>query len=169
MNIIETERLILREFHTGDAGFVFELLNSEGWLKFIGDRGVKTIEDAHHYILNRFIESYRTNGFGAYLVVLKEGKLPIGMCGLIKRQELDDVDIGYALLPQHQGKGYSFEAAANTLAYAKTVLNMHRIVAITNPDNVSSINLLKKLGLSYERMIKLAEKDEVMLFLTPAN
>lgn len=163
MNIIETDRLILREFTAGDAGFILELLNTRGWLKFIGDRGVKTLEDAHDYIQERFVDSYRKNGFGAYLVMLKDKEQPVGMCGLIKRPELEDPDIGYALLPEYEGKGYAFEAAWHTLHYAKTVLMLPRILAITNADNVNSINLLNKLGLRYEKMMKITENDEVMV------
>lgn len=165
MNILETERLILREFKTDDAGFILELLNNPTWLQFIGDRGVTTINDAGKYISDKLINSYTTNGFGLYMTILKNGNIPIGMCGLIKRDTLEDVDIGFALSPAFTGKGYAFEAAFATLKYAKNVLKLQRIIAITTADNTNSINVLKKLNLNFENMVRLPNDDaELMLF-----
>ncbi len=165
MNVLETERLILRKFNTGDSGFILELLNNPSWLKYIGDRGVKTINDASNYITEKLVKSYETNGFGLYMTMLKIENVPIGMCGLIKRDTLEDVDIGFALSPVFSGNGYALEAALVTMAYAKTVLKLQRIVAITTPDNSNSINLLKKLKFNFEKMIRLSGDDaELMLF-----
>ena len=162
--IIETERLLIREFNSEDVEFIVALLNTPAWLQFIGDRGVKNIEDAKSYLLNGHMESYRVNGFGLWMVELKDGSVPIGMCGLIKRDVLDDIDIGFAFLPQYTGKGYGYEAAATTMAYAKKPLGLTRIVAITDPVNIHSISLLKKLGMEFEKMVAPYNEKELMLF-----
>ncbi len=165
MNIIDTDRLILRKFSVEDARFVLELVNTPGWLRFIGDRGLREIKDAEHYILERILSCYEIFGFGMYLVELKDRSIPIGMCGLIKREILEHVDIGFAFLPAHVGKGYALEAASATISYAKDILGLIKLVAITNTDNLSSVKLLKKLGMNFQKMIKLpAEKEEIMLF-----
>ena len=159
MNILETERLILRQFTTEDAGFILDLLNEPSFIQNIGDRGVRTLEGASAYILNGPVASYAKNGFGLYLVVLKEAHEPIGMCGLIKRDGLEDVDIGYAFLPKFWSKGYAVESALAVKAYAKNAIGLHRIVAITDPANAGSIRVLEKIGLRFERMIRLSEDD----------
>jgi RimJ/RimL family protein N-acetyltransferase len=163
--ILETERLILREFTIQDAVFILRLLNTPGWLQFIGDRGVKTLAEAQSYLLNGPIKSYRANGFGLALVAVKETGMVIGMCGLIKREGLEDVDIGFALLSEYERKGYAYEAAFATLNHAKTDLGINRIVAIVVPENTSSINLLKKLGMQFEKTVKLpGSNEELFLF-----
>ena len=163
--IIETERLILGKFTLKDAPFMLELLNTPDWLRFIGDRNVYTIEQTEQYLLNGYLKSYETHGFGFYAVMLKETEELIGMCGLIKRDILEDVDIGFAFLPQFTGKGYGFEAAAATLHYALNTLKLNKIIAIVDPENVASIALIKKIGLRFEKMIHLSHKDiELMLF-----
>lgn len=166
-HILETERLIIRELNSGDAEFILKLLNTPTWLKFIGDRGVKNIEDALKYIANGPAKSYAVNGFGLYLLELKTGNIPIGMCGLIKRDFLKDPDIGFALLPEYEGQGYGFESASAVLLYGQKTLGMRRIVAITVKENVNSIHLLEKIGLHHERMIAYPEtNEELMLFAT---
>lgn len=152
--ILTTDRLLLRQFNLSDTAFILELLNSPGWINFIGDRGVRTVKDAEEYLLTGPMESYRKNGFGLAMVALKESGTGIGMCGLIKRESLADVDIGYALLPAFTGRGYAFEIAAATLAYGKNELGLSRIVGITDPKNEHSIKLLRKLGLQFEKMVK---------------
>ena len=165
MIILETDRLILREFNTDDAAFILILLNNPSWLQFIGDRNVKTMVDAHKYLLNGPMKSYQENGFGLFMVEMKDSHTPIGMCGLIKREALVHVDIGFALLPEYAGNGYAFEVAAATLDHAKTKLGLNHIVAITSADNIRSIALLNKIGLEFEKMIKLSEdEEELMLF-----
>ncbi len=168
MTILETERLLLREFSTEDADFILELLNEPSFIRNIGDRGVRTIDDANSYILNGPVASYAKNGFGLYLVKLKETSESIGMCGLIKRDTLEDVDIGYAFLPRFWSKGYAVEAAQATKEYAKHVIGLNRIVAITDPKNEGSIRVLQKIGLNFERMVKLSE-DDIELKLFGAN
>jgi [ribosomal protein S5]-alanine N-acetyltransferase len=162
-NFIETERLISREFTLNDFDFIIELLNSEGWIKNIGDRNVRTEEQAKQFLKNGPLRSYEVNGFGFYLVALKESGMPIGMCGLIERDYLEDMDIGFAFLPQFTGKGYACEIARETLRFAFEKLEKSKIAAITLPTNPGSINLLKKLGLTYEKNIQ-HDNEELMLF-----
>lgn len=149
----------------GDAEFILALLNEPSWLRYIGDRGVRTLDDARDYIRKGPMESYRRLGFGMYLTELKEGRTPIGICGLVKRASLKDVDIGFAFFPQFWGQGYAYEAASAVLAFGKSVLGLHRIVAVTTHDNRDSIRVLEKLGLRFERMVRLSEDDvEICLF-----
>lgn len=167
MRILETERLIVRQLTTEDAEFILKLLNDPSFIRNIGDRHVRTIDDACSYILKGPAASYAENGFGLYLVQLKETNESIGMCGLIKRDGLDDVDIGYALLPGYWSKGYAVECARATMAYARDIIGLKRLVAIVDPANESSIRLLEKLGLRYEKMVRLSADDiELKLFGT---
>jgi RimJ/RimL family protein N-acetyltransferase len=167
MIVLETERLTLRHLCEDDAAFILALLNEPSFLQFIGDKGVRTLEDARNYILNGPMDMYARLGFGLYLVELKDSKLPLGMCGLIKRNTLEDVDIGFAFLPEYWGQGYAYEAAAAVMAYGKDDLGLNRIVAITSPDNQASGRLLEKLGLRFEQMIRLSKDgEEVRLFMT---
>ncbi len=152
---IETKRLWVRRFVTGDAPFVLELLNEPSFIRFVADRNIRTIADADAYIREKIEVSYEQHGFGFYLVLLKESDVPIGLCGLIKREVLSDVDIGFAFLERFWGKGYAFEAAAAVLNYARTDLALPRIVAVTSPQNQASIDLLGKLGMKFERVIHL--------------
>lgn len=160
---IYTDRLILRPFQLSDAPFIIELLNSEGWIRYIGDRNIKTREQAEQYLLNGPFKSYETNGFGLSLVALKESREPIGMCGLIRRDTLPHVDLGFAFLPRHIGAGYGYEIAKATLNHGFEVLNLPKVVAITLPDNLRSILLLKKLGFQYEEP-HLSQGEELMMF-----
>ncbi len=159
MTLLETARLSLRQLTNDDALFILELLNEPSFIQNIGDRTVRTIEDARAYILNGPVTSYEKNGFGLYLVVLKETNDSIGMCGLIKRDGLEDVDIGYALLPKFWSKGYAIEAARAVKEYAKDVIGLKRLVAIVDPANEGSIRVLEKIGLRYETMIRLSADD----------
>ena len=165
--VLETERLVLRRLSTDDAEFILELLNQPSFLQYIGDKGVRNIDDAINYIKTGPVASYERFGFGLYLVELKDTAVPIGICGLLKRDTLPDVDVGFALLPDYWSRGYAFEAAAAVMNYGKEVLGLRRIVAITSLDNKASIRLLEKIGLKFERLIKLAEdQPEVRLFGT---
>ena len=167
MFTLETERLTLREVSTDDADFILRLLNEPSFLRFIGDKGVRNLQDARQYILNGPIASYNQNGFGLYLVVLKSMNTSIGMCGLIKRETLTDVDIGFAFLPEFWNKGYALESATAVFSYGKNVLKLPRIVAITNKDNVTSGKLLERLGLHFDRLIDLnGDGDETKLFIS---
>ena len=162
--ILTTDRLVLRQFTLSDTAFILELLNSPGWINFIGDRGIRTEKDAEEYLLNGPMKSYQKNGFGLAMIALKESGEGIGMCGLIKRESLADVDIGYALLPAYTGQGYAYEIAAATLAYGKNELGLSRIVGITDPKNEHSIKLLRKLGLQFEKMVKFGSEGLESMF-----
>jgi RimJ/RimL family protein N-acetyltransferase len=136
-------------------------------VRFIGDKEVRTIADARDYIRHGPMASYEQFGFGLYLVELKKERTPAGICGLLKRKTLQDVDIGFAFLPQFWKKGYAIESASAVLAHGKDVLGLNRIVAITDPDNHASISVLKKLGMEFQGMIKLTEDaTEIKLFAT---
>ena len=166
MTVLETERLSLRQLSLEDALFILTLLNEPSFLRYIGDKQVRNIEGAQQYLLNGPIASYKQNGFGLYLVTLKEHDTPIGMCGLIKRAELTDVDIGFAFLPDFWNQGFAFEAATAVMNYGQARLKLERIVAITSLDNDASINLLQRLGFEFERVVKLApDRDPLKLFI----
>lgn len=165
MEVLRTDRLILRRLIDDDAAFVHELMTDPDWLRYIGDRGVRTIADAHAYLRDVLLAMYARHGFGLYRVELRESGEPIGLCGLVRRAGLEDVDVGFAFLPRFRARGFAYEAAAATLQYARATLGIPRIVAIVSPDNDASIRLLRKLGLTMERMIRLTpEADEVCLF-----
>lgn len=165
--ILETERLILRKFTDADAPFILELLNTESWIKYIGDRKVYSLNDAQNYLNNGPIKSYIENGFGLSMVELKSNKTSVGMCGLIKRPGLDDIDIGFAFLPQFTGQGYAFEISNACLSYAFHALKLDRVVAITLPANDKSVKLLSKLGMREEKKITLPnDAHELLLFST---
>jgi len=164
MQVLETERLVIRQLRVEDAEFILKLLNEPGFIQNIGDRGVRTAADAEQYILNGPVASYQQNGFGLWLVALKESGEPLGMCGLIKRDILEDVDIGYAYLHRFWGKGYAYEAALAVLHYGRDVIGLKRLVAITAPENPGSIRVLEKLGLRFVKMINLPGYDEESRF-----
>lgn len=168
MTVLGTERLILREFTVEDAEFILALLNEPSFLRYIGDKKVRELEDARQYILNGPVASYERNGFGLYLVELRESHTPMGMCGLIQREELPDPDIGFAFLPEFWNKGFAFEAATAVLQDARERRRLERILAITSLDNEASIGLLQRLGFTFEREIKLAaDREPVKLFNLP--
>jgi ribosomal-protein-alanine N-acetyltransferase len=163
-SVIRTARLDLRELDPGDAEFILELLNEPGFIRFIGDKGVRTPADARDYIHHGPRESYVRNGFGLYAACLRDGT-PIGICGLVKREGLNDPDVGFAFLSRYWSLGYAVESAAAVLAHARDTLRIKRIVAITSPDNWSSIAVLEKIGLKFERMIRLVDHSpELKLF-----
>ncbi|AAN55735.1 Acetyltransferase [Shewanella oneidensis] len=158
MQVAQTPRLILRQLTPEDASFILVLLNTQGFIDNIGDKGVRTLQDAKDYIANGPAISYREHGFGLFAVELAENRFPIGICGLIKRPTLANVDLGYAFLPQYWGKGYAFEAAAASLELGKT-LGIERIVAIVSPHNQASKALLSKLGMKFETQLQLTPND----------
>ncbi len=165
MKILETERTILREVTAVDAEFVLDLLNQPSFIRYIGDRNVRTIAEARDYIESRFTKSYQQFGFGMWAVELKETETLIGICGFVKRDSLPDADIGFAFLPQFEKKGYAFESANAIMKYGSDVLNLKRVLAITSPDNESSERLLEKLGFKFERLTKLPpDAEELKLF-----
>lgn len=147
--VLETGRLVLRPVTTSDAAFIVELLNTEGWLKNIGDRGVRTEEEAVAFIEGRMMKMYEDHHLGSYIVELKEGKISVGTCGLVHRDFLDQPDIGYAFLPGFMGKGYAIEAALAVKNYAIEVRKQSKLYAFCLPANTPSVRVLTKLGLSY--------------------
>jgi RimJ/RimL family protein N-acetyltransferase len=158
LRTFETERLILRPMTVNDAAFILELLNEPSFIKNIGDRKVRTLDGAKAYITDGPVASYAKNGFGLYLVELMETRESMGMCGLIRRNTLKDVDIGYAFLPRYWSRGYAFEAAIAMKQYAQEI-GLKRLVAVVDPENQPSIHLLEKLGMKYERMVRLSQDD----------
>ncbi len=191
MKILETERLILRELEASDDEFIFDLLNQPSFIKYIGDRDVRNLEQACEFIENRYRASYREHGFGLYAVELKsefsqvddtlpharvsafsdQSQIPnpksqIGICGFVKRETLPDADIGFAFLPQFERKGFAFESADALMKYGKEVLGLKRVLAITTQDNESSGRLLAKLGFKFDELI---ESDGEMLKLFSFN
>jgi RimJ/RimL family protein N-acetyltransferase len=162
--ILETNRLILREFSLADTGFIIQLLNSPGWLQYIGDRHIHNHKDASLYIQNGPMTSYRQHGFGLYQVLLQHNLEPIGMCGLIKRELLDHPDLGFAFLPEYTGKGYAQESAVSVIKIARE-MQLPVLQAITLAENNSSVSLLQKLGFSFDRLFRFQEnEEELMLF-----
>jgi len=161
----------LRELDLGDAEFILELLNEAGFIRYIGDKGVRTVADARDYILQGPMVSYARNGFGLYATCLRGATpngepagTPIGICGLVRREGLTDPDVGFAFLSRYWSKGYAVESAAAVLAHAKQALNLLRIVAITSPDNAQSIAVLEKIGLKFERTIRLVDHSPELKF-----
>jgi [ribosomal protein S5]-alanine N-acetyltransferase len=166
MLICETARLHIRRFTIDDAPFIYRLLNSPTWLVYIGDRKIRGLHDALNYLINGPLASYDQYGFGLYLVALKELQTPIGMTGLIKRDGLEEVDIGFAFLPDYTGKGYAYEAANAVKDYALSTLKLPRVAAITTEKNDHAIALLNKIGLHHEKMIQLpGNSTEFMYFI----
>jgi len=169
MKVLETDRLTLRRLAFEDAAFILELVNDPAWLQFIGDKQVHNLEDARNYIRNGPLDMYARLGFGLYLVMLKTG-IRIGLCGLIKRDALADVDLGFALLAGFRGKGYAQESASAVLEYAKNTLGLQRILAIASPDNQRSIKVLENIGFGYEQTLILSgQVHATKLFAYPLD
>ncbi|HTL10392.1 MAG TPA: GNAT family N-acetyltransferase [Chitinophagaceae bacterium] len=169
MHICDTSRLLIRELVVEDAPFILQLTNSEGWLQYIGDRGIRQLADAENYIVTGPQASYRQWQHGLYLLQLKQEGTPIGICGLLQRDYLPYKDIGFALLPDYNGKGYALEAAAAIIAHSKKLLGIEKFAAITLPHNTRSIQLLQKLGMLFDKHITApGGKEELMLFIGAA-
>lgn len=154
MSLLETSRLSLRRATGDDHAFILALVNDPDWKRFISDKGIKNEQDARDYIQKALIAMYEKLGFGLYVVEQKSDGAAIGLCGLIKRDSLEDVDLGFAFLPQFRAQGYARESSAAVLDYGNKILGLKRIVAITMPENESSIRLLEKLDFKYEKMVK---------------
>lgn len=163
--MLETQRLSLREFTLSDAPFIYELMNSPLYIENIGDRNIRTVEDAKQFLQDRLINSYQNNGYGLYAVVLKESGKVIGMSGLVRRENLPNVDIGFGFLPEFIGKGYAYESSKEVMRFAQEYLSLNPILAITSQQNTRSITLLQKLGLEPVRIIDW-EGGEVLLMST---
>ena len=155
MTVLETERLTLRRMERSDAPLMLELLNDPAFIRFVADRGVRTEAQAAHYIEEKILPSYATFGFGFYVAEQKETGEAVGICGLIKRDALDDVDVGFSFRRNFWGRGYATEAAAAVMELGRTKFGLPRVIAIASADNVSSIRVLKKLGLRFEKTVRL--------------
>ncbi|CAH0135596.1 GNAT family N-acetyltransferase [Chryseobacterium sp. WG14] len=156
----ETERLILRPMSLEDKELIFELYNSPKFIRYIGDRNIKTVDAAEDYIRNKFIPQIERLGYGNYLVMTKEGNNKIGGVGIFERDGLDVVDIGYSLLEEFEGQGYAYEAAQKVKAIAMEEFGLSKISAIISKDNLSSQKLIEKLGLKFQKHITLPGEDE---------
>lgn len=165
MPVLETEHLSLRKITLDDAAFIHTLVNDPDWLRYIGDRNVKTLDDARGYIERSYLAHYEKHGFGLWVIEERDAPKPIGLCGLIRRDTLPDVDIGYSLLPEARGRGYAYEAAAAVLRHAFDVVGLTRLVAICTPDNAGSRRVLEKIGMTLERTIVMpGETEELCLY-----
>ena len=165
MGVLETARLSLRRFTLDDDAFILELVNEPSFVRHIGDKGVRSKEDARRYIRDGPLASYEQFGFGLCAVELKDGREPIGMCGILKRQALPDPDVGFAFLPRYWSKGYALESVAAVLRDARERHGLKRLLAITSQDNVRSIALLEKVDFRFERMARISEGgDEVRVY-----
>lgn len=159
----ETERLLLKPTSIEDAHFIFELLNTPKWIQHIGDRNILSIEDAERYIQEKITPNFKKNGAGNYTVIRKEDSAKIGSCGLYDREGIDGIDIGYAFLPQHEKKGYAYEAAYKIKNVAITIFNINTISAITAQENFGSQKLLEKLEFDFKGLIKIPNDDEELM------
>ena len=164
MEILQTERLILREITAEDAEFALDLLNQPSFIKYIGDRGVRTVEQSRDFIENRYRKSYCDHGYGLYVVELKENGSPAGICGFVRRDTLPAPDLGFAFLPQYEGKGYGFESAEAIMQYGREKLDFERVLAITSLDNETSGKLLLKLGFVFDKIIDTPEGERLNLY-----
>ena len=165
VEVLSSPRLKLRQLSIQDAAFILELLNEKPFLVNIGDRGVRNLADAEAHLLSGPLASYQQFGFGLYAVERKESADPIGICGMLKREYLDDPDLGFAFLRRFWGQGYALESAEAVMQYARVTLGLKRIVATTKPHNRDSEKLLKKLGFRFEKTIQTPQSDaESMLF-----
>lgn len=165
MIVLQTPRLVLRHLTPDDAEFMLGMLNEPSYIQNIGDRGVRTVDEARQFLLQGPIDSYARHGHGLYRVEAKQEGIPIGLCGLLHREYLQEVDVGYAFVPAAWGRGYAVEAAAACLAYGREQLGLVRIVAVTTPENTRSIRVLEKIGLRYEKKVRLAaDKEEIDLY-----
>ena len=155
MTVVETERLVVRRLTLDDAAFILELVNDPAWLRFIGDRGIRNLDDARAYLAQGPLAMYARRGFGLFAVADRTSGELLGMCGLLQRDTLPDVDLGFAFLPAHRGRGLAQESAAAVMEYARSTLQLPRLAAITSPANAASIALLEKLGFRFARLVQL--------------
>ncbi len=166
MIVTSTKRLIISKVTLNDAPFFVELMNTPSWLKYIGDRNIKSVKDAKSHLKNGILKSYQESGYGFYKVAQKiEPDKAIGIVGLVKRKELEHTDIGFGFLPDYEGKGFGFESSIAIMGLAKNIFKLEKVCAITNPKNKSSIHLLEKLDFSFEKKVKpFDDGKELLLF-----
>jgi len=159
-----TERLIIRPTNTGDASFIFKLMNAPKWIQFIGDRKILTEEDAYNYIQVKMEPQYERLGFGNYTVIRKEDMVKMGSCGIYDREGIDGVDIGYAFLPEFEGKGYATESAMKVKEIGIQEFGLKTINGITSKKNTASQKLLEKIGLTFRKYMILPDETEEIMF-----
>ncbi len=164
MKNYETERLVLKPADISDADFFLELYNMPSFIKYIGDRNLRTKQDAENYIKNRFLPQIEKLGFGNYVVILKEGNTKIGAVGIFEREGLDVLDIGFSFFEKYEGKGFAYEAANKLKEIAATDFGVKKISAITTKDNYSSQKLIEKLGLKFQKMVTIPNDDEELMY-----
>ena len=166
MNVLETERLVLRRLGPADAPFILALLNDPGWIRYIGDRGVRTVEAAAAYLETRMLSQYEKHGFGLWMVEGRTRRDPMGICGLVKRDTLPVPDLGFAFMPGYRGHGYAYESALAVRDHATGALGIERLLAITSPVNTASARLLQRLGFAAEGQMPWAgdDKDPVTVY-----
>jgi [ribosomal protein S5]-alanine N-acetyltransferase len=160
----ESKRVYLREFKKEDGEFIFQLVNMPSWIAYIGDRNIRSIQDAENYIEERLESSYKKNGYGLYAVVEKNEKEVIGMCGLVKRDYLPQPDIGFAMMESFQNMGYGRESAEIILKISREVFHLNKIYAIITPNNDRSINLVNKLNFTYEQTKTQEDTTELLVY-----
>ncbi|PLW83580.1 GNAT family N-acetyltransferase [Kineobactrum sediminis] len=158
--MITTPRLSIIPLTRSDAPFMLKLLNDPDFITHIADRGVRTISQAEQYLLDGPLASYREHGFGLWAVRVLERDELVGICGLVRRPQFEDIDIGYGFLPHARGQGYALEAAQGVFRYARENLGLKRVIAIVAPDNSTSITLLERLGFGYEASVRLQPDAE---------
>ncbi len=167
--VCTTQRLRLRHIELADAAFILHLLNEPAFIRFIGDKGARTLEHARCYIQQGPMTSYAGNGFGLYLVEDKQSRESLGICGLVKRESLRDVDLGFAFLQMHWSNGYALESCRAVMRLSRDVLHIERVVAITIPDNLASISLLGKIGMRFERSLRLPGHQQPVSLYVPED
>ena len=156
---VETKRLVLRKITAEDAKFILRLVNDQSFVQNIGDKGLKNLDDAKQFILEGYWTNQEHPGYGMFLIELQDGGIPIGSCGLLYRKVLDVTDIGFAFLPEYWNRGFAFEAAEAILKYGHSTLKINKIVGLTTADNLGSIKLLKKLGMTFKKTVKMSDED----------
>lgn len=166
---LQTERLALRRLTLEDADLMLAVWNDPAFHKYVGDRGIRTIEQAQEAMAGGALLLYEKYGYGPFRVALRENDQPIGICGLFRREKVEDPDIGWSVLPDYSGRGYAFEAATAVLEYAFGQLGLSYIVAFVSAENTPSLGLAEKLGLRYERMVRLVGDDEDVCLYSMSN
>lgn len=157
--VLQTARLSLRRLTLDDAGLMLAIWNDPAFIRNVSDRGIRTIAEARQAMTEGPLKLYEDFGYGPYRVSIADSDMPIGICGIFRREGLDDPDIGYALLPDHYARGFAHEAAVAVVDHARNDLGIRRLVAVVSPDNTRSIRLLGKLGLEFEKMVRLPGDD----------
>lgn len=153
--MLETERLLISKLSYDDCAFIFELVNEPAFRRYIGDRGVRTLDDARAYLRNGPIDSYTNNGYGLFRVCRRGATTPIGICGLVKRDHFEHPDLGFTFLEKHWANGYAYESSCAVISHARQQLGLSCLIAIASRDNRNSLALLEKLGFRFEKMVQM--------------